>query len=44
VLADYGLETLDAAEAALAGDLGYESSRPIPVDILRHAAPRFESC
>ena len=38
VLADYGLETLEAAATALAGDLGYEPSRPIPVDILRNSA------
>jgi len=35
VLADYGLETLEAAAAALGGDLGFVPSRPIPVDILR---------
>jgi Flp pilus assembly protein TadD len=38
VLADYGLETLEAAATALAGDLGYQPSRPIPVDILRNGA------
>jgi tetratricopeptide (TPR) repeat protein len=38
VLADYGLETLEAALAALRDDLGYEPSRPIPVDIVRSAA------
>jgi len=35
VLADYGLETLEAAAAALGADLGFEIPRPIPVDILR---------
>jgi tetratricopeptide (TPR) repeat protein len=35
VLADYGLETLEAAAAALGSDLGFVPSRPIPVDILR---------
>jgi Flp pilus assembly protein TadD len=35
VLADYGLETLEAAMTALGGDLGFAPSRPIPVDILR---------
>jgi hypothetical protein len=38
VLANYGLETLEAAAAALPGDLGYEPSRPIPVDNIRHSA------
>lgn len=38
VLADYGLETLEAATAALAGDLGFSPTRPIPVDILRGSA------
>ncbi|HEX7507000.1 MAG TPA: tetratricopeptide repeat protein [Polyangia bacterium] len=37
VLADYGLETLEAAATALAGDLGFAPSRPIPVDILRNS-------
>ena len=37
VLADYGLETLEAAASALAGDLGFEPARPIPVDILRNS-------
>ncbi len=37
VLADYGLETLEAAEKALAGDLGFEPTRPITVDILRNS-------
>jgi tetratricopeptide (TPR) repeat protein len=37
VLADYGLETLEAAAAALAGDLGFLPTRSIPVDILRNA-------
>ena len=35
VLADYGLETLEAAAAALGSDLGFAPTRPIPVDILR---------
>ena len=35
VLADYGLETLEAATVALGGDLGFAPSRPIAVDILR---------
>jgi tetratricopeptide (TPR) repeat protein len=38
VLADYGLETLEAAVAALGSDLGFVPTRPIPVDILRNAA------
>jgi Flp pilus assembly protein TadD len=38
VLADYGLETLEAAATALGGDLGFEPARPIPVDILRNSA------
>lgn len=38
VLADYGLETLEATLAAMRDDLGYEPSRPIPVDIVRSAA------
>lgn len=37
VLADYGLETLEAAAAALSDDLGFLPTRPIPVDILRNA-------
>ncbi len=37
VLADYGLETLEAAVAALGSDLGFVPTRPIPVDILRNA-------
>ena len=37
VLADYGLETLEAAATALGGDLGFEPARPIPVDILRNS-------
>jgi tetratricopeptide (TPR) repeat protein len=37
VLADYGLETLEAAATALAADLGFEPARPIPVDILRNS-------
>jgi len=37
VLADYGLETLEAAAAALDSDLGFKPSRPIPVDILRNS-------
>jgi len=35
VLADYGLETLEATTAALGSDLGFTPSRPIAVDILR---------
>lgn len=35
VLADYGLEALEAATTALAADLGFTPPRPIPVDILR---------
>jgi tetratricopeptide (TPR) repeat protein len=35
VLADYGLETLEAAAAALAEDLAFVPARPIPVDIVR---------
>jgi Flp pilus assembly protein TadD len=35
VLADYGLETLEAATAALGSDLGFAPARPIAVDILR---------
>ncbi len=35
VLADYGLETLEAEAAALANDLGFTPTRPIAVDILR---------
>jgi Flp pilus assembly protein TadD len=38
VLADYGLDALEAAAAALSADLGYSPSRPIPVDILRSSA------
>jgi tetratricopeptide (TPR) repeat protein len=38
VLADYGLETLEAAATALAGDLGFEPARPIAVDILRNSS------
>ena len=37
VLADYGLETLEAEAAALSSDLGFLPARPIAVDILRHA-------
>jgi hypothetical protein len=37
VLADYGLETLEAAATALGGDLGFAPARPIPVDILRNS-------
>ena len=37
VLADYGLETLEAAAAALGGDLDFRPARPIPVDILRNS-------
>lgn len=36
VLADYGLESLEAAVVALEADLGFAPSRPIAVDILRH--------
>jgi len=35
VLADYALEALEAAAAALQADLGFAPTRPIPVDILR---------
>lgn len=35
VLADYGLETLEAAVTALGADLGFVPPRPIPVDIVR---------
>jgi tetratricopeptide (TPR) repeat protein len=35
VLADYGLETLEAARAALASDLGFATTRPITVDVVR---------
>ena len=38
VLADYGLDALEAAAAALSVDLGYSPSRPVPVDILRSSA------
>jgi tetratricopeptide (TPR) repeat protein len=38
VLADYGLDTLEAAVAALSSDLGFVPTRPIPVDILRGSA------
>jgi hypothetical protein len=37
VLADYGLETLEAAAAALGADLDFRPTRPIPVDILRNS-------
>jgi len=37
VLADYGLETLEAAATALGADLGFAPTRPIPVDILRNS-------
>jgi tetratricopeptide (TPR) repeat protein len=36
VLADWGLESLEATAAALAVDLGFLPSRPIVVDILRN--------
>lgn len=36
VLADYGLEALEAAVAALQDDLGFAPARPITVDILRN--------
>jgi tetratricopeptide (TPR) repeat protein len=35
VLADYGLEALEAAVSALQADLGFAPTRPITVDILR---------
>jgi tetratricopeptide (TPR) repeat protein len=35
VLADYALDTLEAASSALQTDLGFVPTRPIPVDILR---------
>jgi tetratricopeptide (TPR) repeat protein len=35
VIADYALDALEAAAAALQTDLGFVPSRPIPVDILR---------
>jgi len=35
VIADYALDALEAAAAALRTDLGFVPSRPIPVDILR---------
>jgi tetratricopeptide (TPR) repeat protein len=38
VLADYGLDTLEAAASALAGDLGFAPARPIAVDILRNSS------
>lgn len=38
VLADYGLECLEAAVAALQEDLGFSPSRPITVDIVRDGA------
>jgi tetratricopeptide (TPR) repeat protein len=38
VLADYGLEALEAAATALGGDLGFEPARAIPVDILRNSS------
>lgn len=37
VLADYGLESLEAAVTVLEADLGFAPSRPIAVDILRSA-------
>ena len=37
VLADYGLESLEAAVAAVQDDLGFVPGRPIVVDILRDA-------
>jgi tetratricopeptide (TPR) repeat protein len=37
VLADYGLESLEAAVTALEADLGFAPTRPIAVDILRGA-------
>jgi tetratricopeptide (TPR) repeat protein len=38
VLADYGLESLEAAVTALQADLGFAPARPIAVDILRSAS------
>jgi tetratricopeptide (TPR) repeat protein len=38
VLADYSLETLEAAISTLSTDLGFVPSRPIPVDILRRSS------
>jgi tetratricopeptide (TPR) repeat protein len=38
VIADYALDALEAATAALQADLGFVPSRPIPVDILRSPA------
>lgn len=38
VLADYGLESLEASVAALEADLGFSPTRPIAVDILRSAS------
>ena len=38
VIADYALEALEAAVAALNSDLGFAPTRPIPVDIYRSPA------
>ena len=38
VIADYALDALEAATAALQADLGFVPPRPIPVDILRSPA------
>ena len=38
VIADYALDALEAAAAALQNDLGFAPTRPIPVDILRSPA------
>ncbi len=38
VLADYGLDSLEAAAAALKDDLDFLPTRPVPVDILRSGA------
>jgi hypothetical protein len=38
VIADYALDALEAAAAALHSDLGFVPARPIPVDILRSPA------
>jgi tetratricopeptide (TPR) repeat protein len=38
VLADYGIESLEATAAALQSDLGFLPTRPIAVDIVRNGA------
>ena len=38
VIADYALDALESAAAALQSDLGFVPTRPIPVDILRSPA------